>query len=234
MTSTIYPSVASSMVIEAGLVHWWGSSAGNSFVKSLELTPSGWLIGRTVQTCAMVDHGGLPFRPGIHWSSSSLCAATEHPTFNLQPFTSLRISSPPTACSIPILLLLVVQMILKCASLVILREKLWRYRNQDMLWLLAQNYDMLLILPPCHGRVRVYYHELWDFIVCSLTSWLFARYCVILCVTVSSFAHNFWYRFRYRQIGVHIHQQYVTVTCYIKAVMLLFKIYATFFRVEFV
>ena len=48
-------------------------------------------------------------------------------------------------------------------------EKLWRYRNRDLLWLVAWDYNMLLILPPYHGTLWVYYHELQDFMVRSVT-----------------------------------------------------------------
>jgi hypothetical protein len=71
------------------------------------------------------------------------------------------------------------------------REKLWRYRNRDLLWPLARDYDMLLILPPCHGTLQVYYCELRDFMVRSVTFLLFARYYGILCVRVSTYAHDF-------------------------------------------
>jgi hypothetical protein len=71
------------------------------------------------------------------------------------------------------------------------REKLWRYRNRDLLWPLVRDYDMLLILPPCHTTLRVYYRELRDFMVRSVTFLLFARYYGISCVRVSSYAHDF-------------------------------------------
>ena len=63
---------------------------------------------------------------------------------------------------------------------------------------------MLLILPPSHGTSRVYYRELWDFTVQSVTFLLFARYYGISCVRVSTYAHDFQYQFGYRQVGVHI------------------------------
>jgi len=55
------------------------------------------------------------------------------------------------------------------------QEKLWRYRNDDLLWPLARYYDRLLILPPCDGTLRVYYHELRDLMVHSVTFVMFAR-----------------------------------------------------------
>ena len=70
-------------------------------------------------------------------------------------------------------------------------ENLWRYRNRDLLWPLVLEYDMLLTLLPCHGTLRVYYHELRDFMVRSVTFLLFARYYGVSCVRVSTYAHNF-------------------------------------------
>ena len=70
-------------------------------------------------------------------------------------------------------------------------EKLWRYHNQDLLWPFAQDYNMLLLLLPCHGTLRVYYRELRDFMVRSVTFLLFARYYGISCVRVSTYAHDF-------------------------------------------
>jgi len=71
------------------------------------------------------------------------------------------------------------------------REKLSHYHNRDLIWPLAQDYNMLLILPPCHGTLRVDYRELREFMVSSVTFLLFARYYGILCVRVSTYAHNF-------------------------------------------
>jgi len=62
------------------------------------------------------------------------------------------------------------------------QEKLQRYRYRDLLWLLARYYDTLLIIPPCHGTLWIYYCELQDFIVHSLIFLLFARYYGISCV----------------------------------------------------
>jgi hypothetical protein len=71
------------------------------------------------------------------------------------------------------------------------REKLWRYRNRDLFWPLDRDYDMLLILLLCHGTLQVYYRELRDFMVRSVTFLLFARYYGISCMRVSTYTHDF-------------------------------------------
>jgi len=63
----------------------------------------------------------------------------------------------------------------------LLRDKLCRYRNQEFLWPVARDHDMLLILLPWHGTLWVYFCELRDFMVSSVTFLLFARYYGILC-----------------------------------------------------
>jgi hypothetical protein len=78
----------------------------------------------------------------------------------------------------------------KCIS-ILCPEKLQRYCNLDLVWLLARYYDTLLILPPCHGTLRVYYSELWDFMVCSHIFLLCSRYYDISCVRTSSYADDF-------------------------------------------
>jgi len=73
----------------------------------------------------------------------------------------------------------------------ICREKLWRYRDPDLLWPLADDYPMVLMLLQCHSTLRVYYRELRDFMVRLVTFLLFARYYGILCVRVSTYANIF-------------------------------------------
>jgi hypothetical protein len=65
-------------------------------------------------------------------------------------------------------------------------EMRWRYCNRDLLWPFVREYDMLLILLPCHGTLRVDYHELRDFMVRSVTFLLFARYYGLSCVRDST------------------------------------------------
>jgi len=70
------------------------------------------------------------------------------------------------------------------------RETLSRYCNRDLLWPLAWYYNTLLLVPLCHGTLRVYYCEVWELLVRSVTFSLVAKHYSISCVRVSTYAHD--------------------------------------------
>jgi len=119
ITFTRYASVASSKVIKACFVHWWGCLSGNWFAKIPDLTTSWCLMSQTVRINTIVDHGGFLLRVEMNWSRSSLRTSGECYMVNWRPFTSILIYSHPIACCFLFLLQQVLWTILKCASWVI-------------------------------------------------------------------------------------------------------------------
>jgi len=72
-SSPIYASIDSSKVIQTRFRHSRGCFSGNSCVEIQVLTTPWCLISQTVQTNALVHHGGFPLRAAINWSPSSQC-----------------------------------------------------------------------------------------------------------------------------------------------------------------
>jgi len=115
----MYASVASSKVIEVCFSHFWGCWSLFSCATIPELTSSWCSIPRTVQTTAVVDHGGFPWWEVINWSHSNLCKPVAWCTGNLYLLTTVCINSHPTACCFFFVLLPMLRMIYQCASWVI-------------------------------------------------------------------------------------------------------------------
>jgi len=110
------------MVITACSIHSRGWLFGNSFARIPELTTSGHSTSRTVQTCALVNHGGFQLQAAINWSCNFLRTPAICYTVDWQPFTSLWIYSHPTACRFWFLPRPVLRTIFKCAFWVISLE----------------------------------------------------------------------------------------------------------------
>jgi len=117
VTSTIYTSVASSMVINACFVHSRGCSSGNSSAKIPEVATSWCSISWTVRTNAFVDHGGFPLQAALNSLRSSLRTLAVRYLVNWPPFASRW--THPTACSFLVFLLPVLRTIFKCSTWVI-------------------------------------------------------------------------------------------------------------------
>jgi len=119
-TSTIYASVAYSKVITASLDHSWGPLSRNLSPNIPELTTSWCSILWTMQTHALVTHGGSMLWAAINWSRSSLRLPTARHMVSSWPFTSIWISCQPIACCLICLLHPVRRTIVEFASRVIL------------------------------------------------------------------------------------------------------------------
>jgi hypothetical protein len=134
ITSTIYASIASSKVIEAYFVHFWGFLSWNLWAKIAELTTSWYSISRAVGTNSLVDHGGCQWLAAINWSRSSRCTPTVCYIVQWWPFTTVWPPSHTTACCIPFVLLSLLRTILNCvswvrvsvAALAVLQWTMWR------------------------------------------------------------------------------------------------------------
>jgi len=115
----MYGSIASSMVINACFFHSRGCLSGNFFEKIPKLATSSCSISRTVRTKAFVDHGAFPLPAAINLLRSPLWTPAVHYTVYWPPFTSIWISSHPTACCFLFLRLPVLRTISKWAAWVI-------------------------------------------------------------------------------------------------------------------
>ena len=117
--STIYTSVASSMVLTACVVHSLGPLSRNSSAKIPELSTSWWSILWTVWINPLVDHRGFPFWAAINWSRSALRTPVVHYVVSWRQHTSVWSNSHLIAYCISFSLLLVSCTIFKYGSLVI-------------------------------------------------------------------------------------------------------------------
>ena len=107
ITSTIYDSIASSMVSKVCFVHTWGHLSQNLSTKIQELITSWCSMSRTVRTNSLADHGGFPWWVAINFSHSAQHTPAVHLIVSWLPSTSTRIYSHPIACCFWLLLLLV-------------------------------------------------------------------------------------------------------------------------------
>ena len=117
--STIYASVASSMVIKACSVHSRGCLSRNSSEKIPGWTTLSCSISRTVRTNAFADHEGFLLWAVMNWSCSTCLTPAGYYTLNWWPVTTVWIYAHPTACCIIFVLRPVLWRILKCTSWVI-------------------------------------------------------------------------------------------------------------------
>jgi len=105
ITSTIYDSIASSVVCKACFVHSQRRSSRNSYLTLPELRSSWCSISRTVRTYASVDHGCFPLRAAINWSRSSLRTPPVRYIVSWPSSASIWIDSDRIACCFLFLLL---------------------------------------------------------------------------------------------------------------------------------
>jgi hypothetical protein len=119
ITSTIYPSVATSKVMEASFIHSQGCLSPNSSANIPGLTTSWCSILRIVRGDILVNYGGFPFLAAINWSHSSQHTLAVWYMVNWQPLTTVWIYSHLTAYCLLCVVLPVNWMIFQCAFWVI-------------------------------------------------------------------------------------------------------------------
>jgi hypothetical protein len=132
--------------------------------------------------------------PNISFAVAALCQynSCSSPIISPLPKVNSSISNPPPSFDYTLAGAAQGAMINSLSTRTpIHREKVWHYCKCHLFWPLAQDRDMLLMVPLCDGTLRVYYRQLWDVMVYSVTFSLFAKYYGISSVRVSTYAHDF-------------------------------------------
>ena len=106
-------------MIKVCSVHSRGWLLGSLSAENPELLTSWCSISRTVQTNALIDHGGFALWAAIDWSQRSLHTPAVQYMVNWRPFTTIWKYLHPTACFFWFVLLPVLWMIFKRESMVI-------------------------------------------------------------------------------------------------------------------
>jgi len=116
ITSIIYHSIASSEVFKSYFVHSRGHLSPNLPANIPELRTSWCSISQTVQTHALVEHGGFLLCATMNWSRSSQHTPAVRYIPSWRSSTSICIDSHPIACGFLLLLLPDLHTIPMCAS----------------------------------------------------------------------------------------------------------------------